>query len=232
MPTGGQADGGLSNVPMHLADISTDLNAQEVNSILMEHEHRLMEEVSAALARLNNHIYGSCEACGQTISEPRLQAIPYARHCIKCASEPDQQSRLRMDQDRRLFDADRASSVERRRRRKSRNRQDETSRSRELADQNSDIHAAGTAGGGTAVGGLAGTNIGHGDPRHHDLERAMGSGEFDAHDRTDFRDIRNRTGKGLRSSATRRRESEIRDDHPIGKEETRATQKPSRKRAK
>jgi len=42
-----------------------------------------------------------------------------------------------------------------------------------------DVHAAGTAGGGTAVGGLAGTNIGEGDPADADLEDAMGSGNFD-----------------------------------------------------
>lgn len=38
-----------------------------------------------------------------------------------------------------------------------------------------DPHAAGTPGGGTAVGGLAGTNVGHGEPENADLERAFGS---------------------------------------------------------
>jgi hypothetical protein len=42
-----------------------------------------------------------------------------------------------------------------------------------------DVHAAGTAGGGTAVGGLAGTNTGSGDPANADLEAAMGSGTYD-----------------------------------------------------
>jgi hypothetical protein len=36
------------------------------------------------------------------------------------------------------------------------------------------VHAAGTA-----VGGLAGTNVGEGDPADTDLEDAMGSGNFD-----------------------------------------------------
>jgi len=39
-----------------------------------------------------------------------------------------------------------------------------------------DIHAAGTPGGGTAYGGLAGTNIGDGDPDNAPLEDALGSG--------------------------------------------------------
>ena len=37
-----------------------------------------------------------------------------------------------------------------------------------------------TAGGGTAMGGLAGSNIGRGDPSVHDLQVATGSGNHDA----------------------------------------------------
>jgi|SRR5579884_740702 len=40
-------------------------------------------------------------------------------------------------------------------------------------------HAAGTPGGGTASGGLAGTNAGDGDPDNADLEDALGSGVLD-----------------------------------------------------
>jgi hypothetical protein len=39
-----------------------------------------------------------------------------------------------------------------------------------------DRYAAGTPGGGTEVGGLAGTNIGDGDPDNADLEEVFGSG--------------------------------------------------------
>ena len=42
-----------------------------------------------------------------------------------------------------------------------------------------DIHAAGTPLGGTASGGLAGTNAGRGDPDDADLESAFGSGIHD-----------------------------------------------------
>ena len=45
-----------------------------------------------------------------------------------------------------------------------------------------DIYAAGTAGGGTAVGGLAGSNEGNGDPRVSELQEATGSSNFDAED--------------------------------------------------
>lgn len=42
-----------------------------------------------------------------------------------------------------------------------------------------DIHASGTPGGGSASGGLAGSNAGDGSPENADLESALGSGIFD-----------------------------------------------------
>src|SRR5438067_234355 len=48
-----------------------------------------------------------------------------------------------------------------------------------------DVHAAGTPGGGTALGGLAGTNVGDGAPENADLEDALGSGVHDAEEAKD-----------------------------------------------
>ncbi len=42
-----------------------------------------------------------------------------------------------------------------------------------------DPHAAGATGGGSAVGGLAGTNTGDGSPENADIDAAAGSGDFD-----------------------------------------------------
>src|SRR5437588_3733786 len=47
------------------------------------------------------------------------------------------------------------------------------------AREGEDIHAAGTPGGGTSMGGLAGTNIDDGSPNNADLEDALGSGIHD-----------------------------------------------------
>ena len=48
------------------------------------------------------------------------------------------------------------------------------------SDAGDDPFAAGTPGGGTEVGGLAGTNIGDGAPGNADLEDVMGGSDFDA----------------------------------------------------
>jgi DnaK suppressor protein len=77
--------GNLSNVPLHMADLGTDNYDQEFTLGLIENEQGTLELVEEALERMENGTYGQCAECGEPIAKPRLQAIPYARHCIKCA---------------------------------------------------------------------------------------------------------------------------------------------------
>ena len=84
---GGQANGELSNAPLHLAESRTDSFHQDLNSVLHDNEQFLYYEALAAVERLNDGTFGRCEACGQTISEQRLDAIPYTRHCLSCAEK-------------------------------------------------------------------------------------------------------------------------------------------------
>jgi RNA polymerase-binding transcription factor DksA len=81
--TGGT--GNLSNVPLHLADLGTDNYDQEFTLGLIENEQGTLELVNQALDRMEQGRFGQCVECGEPISKPRLQAIPYARHCIRCA---------------------------------------------------------------------------------------------------------------------------------------------------
>jgi RNA polymerase-binding transcription factor DksA len=46
-------------------------------------------EIDAALARVDSGVYGTCESCGHPIEPKRLDAVPYARSCLRCISEPD-----------------------------------------------------------------------------------------------------------------------------------------------
>ena len=45
-----------------------------------------LDEIDAALARLDAGSYGRCLQCGQPISDERLAALPAARLCVTCAS--------------------------------------------------------------------------------------------------------------------------------------------------
>ena len=82
-----ESSGNLSNVPLHMADVGTENYDQEFTLSLIENEQETLGEIYEALSRIDAGTYGTCEDCGQPIAKPRLQAIPYARHCIDCARE-------------------------------------------------------------------------------------------------------------------------------------------------
>jgi DnaK suppressor protein len=46
-----------------------------------------LDEVDAALARLEDGSYGTCEACGKPIGVARLEAMPATRFCIEHAAK-------------------------------------------------------------------------------------------------------------------------------------------------
>jgi RNA polymerase-binding protein DksA len=79
------SSGNLSNVPLHMADIGTENYDQEFTLGLIENEQGTLELVNEALQRLDRGKFGRCEECGEPIAKPRLQALPYTRHCIQCA---------------------------------------------------------------------------------------------------------------------------------------------------
>jgi RNA polymerase-binding transcription factor DksA len=83
--TGGEAAGGLSDIPLHLTDLGSQGFEAEMTLGLLESEEQLSDEINAALDRLDQGAYGRCATCGQGISSERLQALPYAGHCMACA---------------------------------------------------------------------------------------------------------------------------------------------------
>src|SRR5437879_2691902 len=85
--TGGEASGGLSDVPLHLADLGTDAYEEEMALGMLENEDQLLTEVNDALERLAQGGFGRCEECGQEIDRARLSALPYARYCLRDAQE-------------------------------------------------------------------------------------------------------------------------------------------------
>jgi RNA polymerase-binding transcription factor DksA len=83
--TGGEASGSLSNVPLHLADLGSRHFEEEVNLTLLENQEQLMEEINAALVRIEQGTFGRCEKCRREITRERLQAVAYTRYCSDCS---------------------------------------------------------------------------------------------------------------------------------------------------
>ena len=86
---GGDASGNLSNVPMHLADLSTESFEQEMSASLMTNVRQTQSEVAHALDRIDRGTFGKCQQCGLNISAGRLQAVPYTRYCMECAQNAE-----------------------------------------------------------------------------------------------------------------------------------------------
>ena len=57
-------------------------------------DRRLLREVVAALAKIEDGTFGSCERCGELIAEKRLDALPFARYCITCQRLAEEEERM------------------------------------------------------------------------------------------------------------------------------------------
>jgi DnaK suppressor protein len=79
------ASGDLSSMPIHMADLGTDNYEQEFALGLMDSERKLLREIDDALQRIEDGTYGICEGTGKRIPKARLNAQPWARHCVEYA---------------------------------------------------------------------------------------------------------------------------------------------------
>jgi DnaK suppressor protein len=60
---------------------------------------RVLSDVRSALSALNSGAYGLCEDCDETISDRRLDAIPWARVCVTCQERRDRSHRADANDD-------------------------------------------------------------------------------------------------------------------------------------
>jgi sigma-B regulation protein RsbU (phosphoserine phosphatase) len=79
-----------------LLDRHQKLEAAIVRFDQSDHLRRLLDEVDAALSRMNNGTYGLCEVCHDPVESERLLADPLARFCLDHLS-PQEQRMLERD---------------------------------------------------------------------------------------------------------------------------------------
>jgi len=80
---------------MEPGDIQFDEESGEGGTLTVDRERDLVlsaqaqlavEDIDDALRKITRGRYGICEGCGELISKPRLEAMPFARLCIACKS--------------------------------------------------------------------------------------------------------------------------------------------------
>lgn len=74
----------------HMADDATEAFEQARNLALRINAEQLLIQVTDALERLEQGIYGTCDTCGEEIDPARLKALPYATSCIRCQQRQEQ----------------------------------------------------------------------------------------------------------------------------------------------
>ena len=84
------ADGDLSNVPFHFADLGTDESARQVDATDETRIDQELHEIDAALERLYREpaSFGRDERTGEDIPFERLKIIPWARRRVDARSTP------------------------------------------------------------------------------------------------------------------------------------------------
>jgi DnaK suppressor protein len=72
------------DIPSDEGDLSQQHHEEWIflnrNSIDM----KLLREIADALHRMDTEHYGICLECDEPISPKRLDAVPWARHCVSC----------------------------------------------------------------------------------------------------------------------------------------------------
>jgi RNA polymerase-binding protein DksA len=59
--------------------------SRDMLAATIERERRTLNEIESALVRMKKGEYGTCDHCGETIPNARLEALPWARRCVSCA---------------------------------------------------------------------------------------------------------------------------------------------------
>ncbi len=67
------------------ADMAANAYTKELMMSMSTNDRQLLESIDAALYRIAEGGYGKCIHCAEPILEKRLEAVPWARYCLRCA---------------------------------------------------------------------------------------------------------------------------------------------------
>jgi DnaK suppressor protein len=79
--------GDLSGYGQHMADAGTDTFDRDFALSLVSSEQEALSEVEAAIKRIRDGTYGTCELTGKPISKDRLLVVPFTRYSAEAQKE-------------------------------------------------------------------------------------------------------------------------------------------------
>ena len=66
------------------ADMAANAYTKELLVSMSDNDRQLLNLIDEALERMEESGYGKCVRCGEAVPEKRLDAVPWARHCVRC----------------------------------------------------------------------------------------------------------------------------------------------------
>ena len=73
-----------------IADKAANSYTKEFLFSLSNSERDLLQLVDEALGRIEDRRYGVCVVCEDEMDRKRLDAVPWAKHCISCQEKQEQ----------------------------------------------------------------------------------------------------------------------------------------------
>jgi DnaK suppressor protein len=80
----------IISIPTDKEELGSDNAEQELTLTLLGSGEDILDQVEAAIHRIEDGGYGQCEKCGEEIPKSRLDAIPYAADCVQCAANEEE----------------------------------------------------------------------------------------------------------------------------------------------
>lgn len=74
------------------ADVATQSLEKEMLFELTDTEQQTLDDIEAALRKIEKGGYGTCESCRKVIPLTRLGAMPWARYCVTCQAKQESPS--------------------------------------------------------------------------------------------------------------------------------------------
>jgi DnaK suppressor protein len=84
-----EKEGSLEDAP-DLGDRALSTVTRDLSYRLTVGERDILRRIDDALDRIEASSYGECLSCGKKVQQGRLNAVPWARHCIQCQELQDQ----------------------------------------------------------------------------------------------------------------------------------------------
>ena len=77
------------SIPTDKEELGSDNAEQELTLDLLGSDKEILDQIEAAIQRIEDGGYSRCEECGEQIPKNRLDAIPYAADCERCAAQQE-----------------------------------------------------------------------------------------------------------------------------------------------